>query len=198
MLKKLIRILFIVAFVLATLNINAFYAADQSDIIKTIEITNFKKYNDNFYRGSKPKNEDQYEDLKTLGVKTIIDLRKQRTEAKLDKVREKVEKLGLNYISIPLSPMTPPKKDQVNKFFNVVNNPEYQPVYIHCTYGQDRTGLMSALYRINHDNWTYNQAYEEMLDMGYRKMLYWRLKRYLKKYSQSKETLESEDNKNIK
>lgn len=189
--KRIINILFIALFAVLTINLNVVYATDQSDIIKTIEINNFKKYNDNYYRGAKPKTDDQYEDLKALGVKTIIDLRSRRGPLKQSKAAKMANKHGLKYVSIKLEPTNPPSKKAVKKFFEVVNDPDFQPVFVHCSYGQDRTGIMSALYRVNNDNWTFDEAYNEMLGMGYRKTLYWRLKRFLKKYCKEKEATQT-------
>ena len=44
------------------------------DAMKYIKIKRFKKLDDNFYRGSKPKPDD-YPFLKSIGIKTIIDFR---------------------------------------------------------------------------------------------------------------------------
>jgi len=36
-------------------------------------------------------------------------------------------------------------------------------VLVHCTHGQDRTGLVIGRYRVLHDNWSKNVAYSEMI-----------------------------------
>ncbi|BBQ00834.1 protein-tyrosine-phosphatase [Burkholderia sp. SFA1] len=41
------------------------------------------------------------------------------------------------------------------------------PVLIHCQHGADRTGLVSALYRIVYQGWTKQQAEDELLHGGY-------------------------------
>jgi tyrosine-protein phosphatase SIW14 len=38
---------------------------------------------------------------------------------------------------------------------------------VHCTHGQDRTGLVVGLYRTIHDGWTKTDAYREMLQLGF-------------------------------
>lgn len=158
-------------------------AQQQQDIVKTIEINNFTKYNDNYYRGGKP-DKEKYDDLQKLGIKTIIDLRA-NNKKKVEKLTEEFKEFGIQYKNIPLNAFNPPKEKEIKEFFSIVDNTENQPVYVHCTFGQDRTGVMSGLYRIVNDCWTYKQAYEEMLDKGYRKILYFRLKRFLKKYYKS-------------
>jgi len=43
------------------------------------------------------------------------------------------------------------------------------PVLLHCQHGADRTGLVSAMYRLLYQNWTREQALDELLngDYGY-------------------------------
>ena len=41
-------------------------------------------------------------------------------------------------------------------------------IYFHCAHGKDRTGTMAALYRIEVDGWTADQATQEMQAFGYR------------------------------
>jgi protein tyrosine/serine phosphatase len=41
------------------------------------------------------------------------------------------------------------------------------PILIHCQHGADRTGLVSALYRIVYQGWTKQQAEDELLNGGY-------------------------------
>jgi tyrosine-protein phosphatase SIW14 len=43
-----------------------------------------------------------------------------------------------------------------------VNDPARQPVYVHCAAGRHRTGVMTAVYRMECDGWTADQAYTEM------------------------------------
>ncbi|WVM91781.1 tyrosine-protein phosphatase [Halopseudomonas pachastrellae] len=40
-------------------------------------------------------------------------------------------------------------------------------VLIHCKHGQNRTGLMAAMYRIVFDGWSREQAMAEMLEGGF-------------------------------
>ena len=120
-------------------------------------VKNFGKVNDNYYRGSQP-TKAQLAALKAMGVRTIIDLRR-------DFVPEErlwATEQGMNYFNIPMKPNTAATKEQAEYFLRLVNDPANGPVFVHCRGGKHRTGAMTAIYRITHDNWTAEQAFEEM------------------------------------
>ena len=121
-------------------------------------IKNFGKVNDNYFRGSQP-NKSQVAALKAMGVKTIIDLRKDY----VPEARQWATEQGLNYFNLPLLPGRRATKEQTEYFLRLVNDPANGPVYVHCKGGRHRTGAMTAVYRITHDGWTAEQAFEEML-----------------------------------
>ena len=120
-------------------------------------IKNFGKVNDNYFRGSQP-SRTQLAGLKAMGVKTIVDLRKDYVPEERQWARE----LGLNYFNLPLKPGTPATKEQTQYFLRLVNDPANAPVYVHCRGGRHRTGAMTAVYRITYDGWTAQQAFDEM------------------------------------
>lgn len=76
----------------------------------------------------------------------------------------------MTYVEIPIRAdivSTPPTDEQVELFFKTVLDPDRQPVFFRCAHGKDRTGTMAALYRIEIDGWTPEQAIEEMQAFGY-------------------------------
>lgn len=121
-------------------------------------IKNFGKVNDNYFRGSQP-NQSQMAALKAMGVKTILDLRRDFVPA----ARQWAKDLGLNYFNLPLLPGRAATKEQTEYFLRLVNDPANGTVYVHCRGGRHRTGAMTAAYRITHDGWTAQQAFDEML-----------------------------------
>lgn len=125
--------------------------------IPATHIANFGCINSNFYRGARPKASD-YKDLAAMGVKTIINL-----ERDGDKNAEKEAKsAGLNFFQIPMSDKDAPDDATVQKFLQLANDPANQPIFVHCKGGRHRTGLVTAVYRMTHDGWTADQAFEEM------------------------------------
>lgn len=122
-----------------------------------VSIKNFGKVNDHYYRGSQP-TEEEFAQLKRLGIKTVIDLRKDSVPGEPGWVKG----LGMQYFNIPLRASVAATQEQTSYFLGLVNNPANWPVYIHCKGGRHRTGALTAVYRITRDGWTADQAFEEM------------------------------------
>jgi tyrosine-protein phosphatase SIW14 len=126
--------------------------------LSTIHIDNFGRVNDNYYRGAQPKGRD-YADLAALGVKTLLDLTSDDSDAS---ERGSAERAGMKYFQIPMTTHEPPTAAKLAEFMSIVNDPARQPVYVHCVGGRHRTGVMTAAYRMTEDGWTADQAFKEM------------------------------------
>ena len=131
--------------------------APAQKIVTPPAIKNFGKVNDSYFRGSQP-DRAQLAALKAMGVKTIVDLRKDY----VPEARQWATELGLNYYNLPLKPSKAATKEQTDYFLSLVNDPANGPVYVHCKGGRHRTGALTAIYRITHDGWTAQQAFDEM------------------------------------
>ena len=127
-----------------------------------IKIRNFGKMDDRFYRGAQPEESD-YKDLKTLGVKTVIDLQDHPTSYE----KRDVEALGMRYVNIPMSDSSYPKEEQIAAFLKLVNDPATGTFFAHCAGGRHRTGVLGAVYRFNVNHWNYDQVYAEMKDYDF-------------------------------
>jgi tyrosine-protein phosphatase SIW14 len=126
--------------------------------LSTIHIDNFGRVNDNYYRGAQPQGRD-YADLAALGVKTLVDLTSDDSDAS---ERGRAEQAGMTYFQIPMTTHEPPTAAKLAEFMSIVNDPARQPVYVHCVGGRHRTGVMTAAYRMTEDGWTADQAFREM------------------------------------
>lgn len=132
-------------------------AAPASATRSQVRIGNFGQINDHYFRGSQPKGSD-YSDLAALGVKTVIDLQQ---DGPLDEAG-RVTSAGMKFFRIGMTTSKAPTDAQIAQFFEIVNNPANQPVYVHCAGGRHRTGTMTALYRMTFNGWSAAQAYNEM------------------------------------
>jgi protein tyrosine/serine phosphatase len=158
------------------------FAKGHSDpAFSNIKIRNFGQMDQRFYRGAQP-NEQDYKDLKGLGIKTVIDLRSDPESYE----KGDVEALGMRYINIPMSDSDYPKAEQIDQFLKLVDNPSTGKFFVHCAGGRHRTGVMGAVYRFNHYHWSFDQVYAEMKDYDfYTRFGHGKLKDFVQDYSQS-------------
>ena len=136
-----------------------------SAALSAVRIANFGRIDDTYYRGSQPEGRD-YAALAALGVKTVIDLQADGDNADEAKL---VETSGMRFYRIPMTTRVEPTAEQLATFMRIVNDPAQQPVYVHCAGGRHRTGVMTAVYRMEKNGWTSDQAFKEMkkYDFGF-------------------------------
>jgi tyrosine-protein phosphatase SIW14 len=111
------------------------------------------------YRGAQP-HKDGYTGLAKLGIKTVLDLRGENAE------ETAVQSAGMRYVRLPWSGFKAPDESQIKTVLALLNDPTAWPVFVHCRRGADRTGTAIALYRIEHDHWTSQQALTEAKTFG--------------------------------
>jgi protein tyrosine/serine phosphatase len=100
------------------------------------------------------------ENLKKLGIKTIINLRSFHSD------RDEIGVTGLAYEHIYMKPWHPEVEDLV-RFLKIVTDPKRTPAFVHCHYGADRTGTVIAVYRIAVQGWSKAEAIREMTQGGF-------------------------------
>jgi len=122
-------------------------------------LTNFYKVSDQLYRGAQPGDEG-FDGLKAVGVRTVVNLRAFHADS------DACTRAGLECLRIPVQTWDVEQKEVV-EFLKVIVNPENQPVFLHCQHGADRTGLMTAAYRIAVQGWSKEDAIREMTEGGF-------------------------------
>ncbi len=128
-------------------------------------VHNGGKITDSLYRGAQPK-EAGLSELKLLGVTTIVDLRGEDQE-KITWERNRAESLGMRFVHIPVSGWSPPTDEQVVQFLSLFRGEPGQKVFVHCRFGDDRTGVFVATYRMTFEKWSAEQAMKEMYFFGF-------------------------------
>ncbi len=130
------------------------------------DIRKFQMVDENkIYTGGRPQPQDLVT-LKKLGVKTIINLQGgdydlfgpsvlyfEPGEATATIRQERTTAMNLRIGWYPFRLSTFAYVDQgeqndIRKILAMMNDPKMQPVFIHCELGQDRTGLIAALYEV--------------------------------------------------
>lgn len=93
-------------------------------------------------------------------IKTVVNLRNNEGDVAL------VVPTGVRYEQIPFDTWQVKETDVV-RFLKIVRNPNNQPVLLHCKHGADRTGMMTAIYRIVEQGWRKQDAIAEMAQGGF-------------------------------
>ena len=120
---------------------------------------NLHKVSEELYRGAQPTAEGMRR-LKNMGVKTIVNLRLAHSD------RDEIEGTGLGYEHIPMEAWNA-EDDEVVRFLKIVGDKKRAPIFVHCKHGSDRTGSVSAIYRIVVQGWSKEDAIEEMTRGGF-------------------------------
>ena len=158
----------------------------QALAVGVVALENFSSFGPGLYRGARPE-ELGFQDLKKLGIKTVIDLqggdRKDRDFGDIAEMievgetrdwirfeKKMVESMGMRFVNIPIDSLDAVNNREgkgLGKVLSMMNDPQNQPVYIHCEHGADRTGLAVALFRVYFQNWTKQAAHDEMVEHGH-------------------------------
>jgi tyrosine-protein phosphatase SIW14 len=88
------------------------------------------------------------------------------------KESELCRRLGVRYVYIP--PDLIPRRqvpahrpEAIERFLVLLDDSTSYPVLIHCRAGLHRTGVMTAVYRMEYDGWTPRQAIDELKANGF-------------------------------
>jgi protein tyrosine/serine phosphatase len=148
-------------------------SVDEKPAELKLSINNFRAVTPWLYRGGQPTSK-QFEELKAAGIKTIICLR--WNSITLHHERAIAAKLGFNLFCLPLSYWVLPTRAEIDRFFSIVDDVENHPIFVHCLHGSDRTGMLTAMYRIARENWTADQAYRDMVACGFHRLTVYHMK----------------------
>ena len=126
--------------------------------IENKNLKNFYKLDEHVYRSAQP-SETGFEYLKTLGIKNILNLRDYHNDQPGSK------KPGMNLFRVQMDAGKIKTADVVSALRFIKQSEG--PVLIHCWHGSDRTGTISALYRIVFQNWSKENAIDELMHGGF-------------------------------
>jgi protein tyrosine phosphatase (PTP) superfamily phosphohydrolase (DUF442 family) len=99
--------------------------------------------------------------LKSLGIRTVVSLRNfHDDDGLLRGSGVKIQRVGINTWSVG-------DKQVIAALKSIKAAEKDGPVLLHCLHGADRTGLVSAMYRILYQDWTKDQALQELTEGGY-------------------------------
>jgi protein tyrosine phosphatase (PTP) superfamily phosphohydrolase (DUF442 family) len=130
-----------------------------------VGVGNFGEVTPTLYRGGQPKPAG-FEGLAKMGINIVVDVRLSGR----DKERKEVEKLGMQFVEIPWHCLVP-KDETFVRFLTLLRQNPDKKVFVHCRYGDDRTGMMIAAYRMAVEGWTPEEARKEMQQFGFHRLV---------------------------
>lgn len=128
-------------------------------------VPNSGKINEHLYRGAQPRDPGLLA-LKKLGITTIVNLRGEDPE-RFGWEEKRAESLGIRFIHIPVPGWSPPTNEQIAQFLSIFRDRPEEKVFVHCRFGDDRTGVFVASYRMAFEKLPADQALREMYHFGF-------------------------------
>lgn len=130
-------------------------------------VPNLAEVDPGVYRSGQPTTPEAWSYLRSLGIEKVVKLNFDTEGSDQGAID-----VGMEVVNIPI----PPRDDQVTSVFEPPETAkvldavrilgEGKPghaVLVHCSHGQDRTGIVVGAYRVLHDGWTKKRAYDEMI-----------------------------------
>jgi protein tyrosine/serine phosphatase len=157
-------------------------------------LRNFRVVRDGvLYRSGQPSEQALKRLVHDYGIRTVISLRDARGPGlpmPEPWEEEFCEREEVTFVRLPprhwegVDDKNPPPVDEnVQKFLEIMNDPHNHPVLIHCFGGVHRTGAYSAIYRMEFEGWTNQQAMDEMFACGYTTLyVEWDILGYMERY----------------
>jgi tyrosine-protein phosphatase SIW14 len=134
-----------------------------------------------FYRSGQMTVEGYEDAIDRLHIRTVVnlrdeapdpDVRRSYFDGRTEKESALCARLGVRWTFIkpdlvPKSQFPATRPIAIDRFLEVLDDPSAYPILVHCNAGLNRTGVITAVYRMEHDGWTPRHAWEELRANGF-------------------------------
>jgi tyrosine-protein phosphatase SIW14 len=134
-----------------------------------------------YYRSGQMSSEGFAEAVKRYQIRTVVNLQDEYGDPEVStgyftsqtiKESELCNSLGVRYVFIPPDLIERRLADRqrpeaIDQFLNLLDDPAVYPVLIHCRAGLHRTGVMTAIYRMEYQGWSREHAIAELKENGF-------------------------------
>lgn len=114
-------------------------------------------------------------------IRTIINLQDEYRDPDIDRnylgldsmpESELCRRLGVRYVFVPPDLVSRRRIEErrplaIDRFLQVMDDPTAYPVLLHCHAGLHRTGVMTAVYRMEYQGWSPREAFRELKANGF-------------------------------
>lgn len=136
------------------------------------DLPNLALVSPGIYRGGQP-TKAGWKRLKDLGVTNVVKLNLASELVKGEAQDTVGEELGMRVQRFPLDvgdQLDPLEYNEANRIVNKAVGAIGPGTYVHCTHGEDRTGLVVFRYRLKH-GWSKADAKKELMAHGFHREL---------------------------
>jgi protein-tyrosine phosphatase len=119
--------------------------------------------------------------IKSLGIRTVLNLMEEFSDPVLSTgyfdttevhEAELCERLGARMVNLVVDTIPPnrvasERPGGIDRFLDLMDHGENYPVLIHCRAGLHRTGIIVAVYRMEYDHWSRDEAMGELKANGF-------------------------------
>ena len=121
-------------------------------------LENFYKIDDKLYRSEQPL-QNAMQELQSLGIPNLLNLRFFHNND------DEAAGTNLNLLHVRMDPYNISDAAVISALRAIQRT--NGPVVVHCWRGADRTGLVVAMYRLLYQDWTKEEAIDELVNGGY-------------------------------
>jgi tyrosine-protein phosphatase SIW14 len=143
-------------------------------------VPNAAQVDERLYRGAQPRGAG-VRALKEMGVTTIVDLRDEE-KTRIAWEQRTAETLGMRFVNIPVNGWAAPSDQQVAMFLEIFRDNPTEKVFVHCRFGDDRTGVFVATYRMAFDQASWREALREMNQFGFNWMWHRNMSAFVREF----------------
>ncbi|MCS6851046.1 MAG: tyrosine-protein phosphatase [Gemmataceae bacterium] len=119
--------------------------------------------------------------IKRLGIRTVINAQDEFPNPQVaagfftwETVPEEelCRQLGVRYVHLPPRLLSPNevesrRPEAIDQFLAIMDDPANYPVLLHCRAGLHRTGVLSAVFRMEYQGWPHKEALDELRALGF-------------------------------
>jgi protein-tyrosine phosphatase len=131
------------------------------------------------YRSGEMTADGFIEAVNTYHFRTIVNLQDEWSDPDLSwgyfdthtiKESELCKQFGVRYVYMPPDLVPHPighRPEAIDRFLKLMDDKSAYPVLIHCRAGLHRTGVMTAVYRMEYQGWSHRRAIEDLKANGF-------------------------------
>lgn len=139
------------------------------------------------------------EAVERLRIRTIVNLQNEFPDPLLrdsflgggsEPESEMCRRLGVRYLFIapdllPRGQIPSHRPTAIDQFLAIMDDPSNYPVLIHCRAGLHRTGVLSAVYHMEYEGWSWREALRDLRENGFNRFASSSANAYIQQYIQT-------------